>query len=1147
MSKTLRNNFALAAVAILGIALVAVLVGITTAVIANAATYNFTQNLKMGMSGSDVMQLQQMLNMSADTQVSASGAGSPGSETSYFGSLTKAAVIKWQEKNAAAVLTPVGLSTGTGYFGPSSRAFANGVATTGGTVSTVSGCTSTVGYSPTTGQKCDSGVSTVPTTGGALSVAAASQPGNGLFVQNAARAPFTRVTFTAGANDVTVSGITVERVGAAVDSVIAGIVLLDENGIQLGIAKTLNSNHQTTVGDPFVVKAGTSRTMTIAGNAAAALTNYAGQVVALQVNAVNTSGTVSGSLPIVGAYHTVNASLTIGTAQMAISSYDPSTAQTGVSIGTTNYRFAGVRITAGSSEQTRVKSIRWNQTGSAGSGDLVNVMTYVDGTAYPTTVSSDGKYYTAVFGSGIVIDKGLSKDFYVQGDIVGTSAASRTIEMDIYKATDVNVTGETYGYGITPTAPTTATANTNSQFTTGTPFYSASVITASAGSATSIQKSISVAAQNIAVNVPNQVLGGFDVDFKGEPISVASLPITIATTTWGTGTQLTNVSIYGPNGNVVAGPKDGDNSLTSGQTYTFTDTITFPIGKGTYTIKGKIPSGVSNGATVIVSTTPSSWSSITGQTTGNTIAFTTGNFAMNTMTVRAASLEVTLSASPAASTIVSGSQGVTMANYVFDASQSGEDVRFSSVALTITGTAANLTTCQIWDGAAALNTGSNVIATANPMTFTFDSSLTVAKGTVKTLALKCNIVSTGTGTHLWGITTTATNPTVTGVTSSASVTPTVGSTGAVGTVTGQTLTLSTTGGTLVASQHATSPTYAVVAAGSTGNIVGVVNLKSTNENINLTKLGLLLTGNLGDVGNVNVYDGSTLVGNATFTGNNGNATSTFATPVVIVNGVDKQLTLKADFGVIGFNQPGTPGRLVKVDFASAEGTGVSSGLTINGTGSTGFAGSRLQKTYPVITYSTVSGVAQNGSNDLLVVNVAANTSGDVTMNKLTFTLSTTTVATLTAAGGFTFTGPNGNVGSSTPKLSNTTAAAPDIYVYFDSNSNTNDRTIGAGTSKSYTLRYTNLSLTGTNTTGSVSVGLKADTAYPTFPGSYLMGSTSVAVSPISDLMASSIIWSPNSTSTATTTLEDWTNGYGLGGCFALSGLGQNCTARTIAK
>ena len=81
---------------------------------ATTGGYTFNTNLMLGSKGVDVMNLQKVLNMSADTKVASSGAGSPGSESSYFGGLTKAAVVKFQVKN--------GITPAVGYVGPITRA-----------------------------------------------------------------------------------------------------------------------------------------------------------------------------------------------------------------------------------------------------------------------------------------------------------------------------------------------------------------------------------------------------------------------------------------------------------------------------------------------------------------------------------------------------------------------------------------------------------------------------------------------------------------------------------------------------------------------------------------------------------------------------------------------------------------------------------------------------------------------------------------------------------------------------------------------------------------------------------------------------------------------------------------------------------------
>lgn len=1080
----------------------------------------FTRDLTLNSQGADVTCLQQYLTRTGHFTFS-------GGATGFFGNITKTAVAAWQAAN--------GVTPAAGYFGPISKAkysqVAAGTGTTPGTPGTPTG-----------------------PAGTGISVSSGSQPAASLAPESAARVPFTRVVLTASNDgDITVNGITIERAGLAQNSVFSGVVLLDQDGTQIGVSKTLNSNNQATVGEPFVVKRGTSKTVTIAGNMAATLDSFAGQVVGLNVIGINTSATVSGALPITGAGHTVNATLALGSATLAVSSFDPNTSAT-KEVGTTGYNFAGIRVTAGSAEKVKLWSIRWNQTGSVGSNDLANVMVYVDGTAYPTTVSADGKYYTALFGSGISIDKGLSKDVYVKADIVGSNAAGRTVIFDIDKSTDIYLTGETFGYGITPTAGTTAAASDDSsQFTTGTPFFDGSKVTVSAGSVTTLTKSANVPSQNIAVNVPNQPLGGFEIDLKGEAISVQQMIFTIATTgTWANSGVITNVSIFDENGAVVAGPVDQPSAGTL--TLTFTDTVTFPIGKKTYTIKGQLPSGAPNNGTVILSTTPSSqWSNITGQTTGNTISLSTLSNAvtLNTMTVKAAALAISVSPTPSAQTVIAGGTGITFANYQFDATQSGEDVRFSNISLQLdngnhanAGAANLLSGCQLFDGTSGLNTGSNVVNPTNTATttsptshtFTFDTSLTITKGTVKTLTLKCNLSGSGvTGSvYAWGIVSGTSDPTVTGVTSSNSVTETIT------TSSGQNQTVAG-GGSLTVAKDSSSPSYTVAAGGTSGVTLGVLKLRATDEAINLERIALQLTGvaatsTTADVTQVTLWDGVTQVGTIVFAGSSRNATATLTSVVQVPKDTDKLITIKGDMGLIGSSQPGLQGALVIVDYdgndsTGTRGTGANSGATINtsSTSDTAMDGVRNFRSFPTLALDTLSGSGvQDGR--LMRFRVTASSAGDVGIGKFTFTIATSS-ATVSNVNLFGYTDSSYSQaisGLSTGgqfMASNQTPAGtiPQVVQIYPQTTGAASTTVQvpAGATRFFELRGT---VTNSATNFSVTATLDGDSAFPNSIAGLMGNTNGIDTDSNNDL-----IWSPNATTSSAFGHVDWTNGFGLPG------------------
>ncbi len=85
----------------------------------------FDANFALGAEHPEVVRIQAFLNRDVRTRIAETGAGSPGEETTYYGAGTRAAVSAFQSLYRDAILTPVGLSEPTGYWGARTREYAN--------------------------------------------------------------------------------------------------------------------------------------------------------------------------------------------------------------------------------------------------------------------------------------------------------------------------------------------------------------------------------------------------------------------------------------------------------------------------------------------------------------------------------------------------------------------------------------------------------------------------------------------------------------------------------------------------------------------------------------------------------------------------------------------------------------------------------------------------------------------------------------------------------------------------------------------------------------------------------------------------------------------------------------------------------------
>ncbi len=766
--------------------------GTVQAVTPVAATYTFAKNLKMGDTGTDVMNLQKVLNMKVATQVAATGAGSPGLESTHFGPATKAAVIKFQTLNS--------ISPALGFVGSLTRGSLNTSAPVVTTpVVTVPGVTTPV----------------VAATGPVTAVLATDNPASRAVTTAEAGADLAHFTFSGTG---TVTGVTLKRIGISADASLLNVYLYD-GATRLTDAASVSSGSMITFNDPNgLFKVEGAKTISIKSDMAGvsgesigvALVGYT----ALSQTAVTLATPISGNLMTVAS--ATLAGVTFGTITPAANTSLTPAADITVWESTASITTRDVILSR--------FTIR--EVGGIAKADLKNLRLLVDGAVVGTVANPDSNgYATFVPASPLTLKTG-SHVFKVVADVMGGSSLSFTFS--IRNKTDIGLIDSQYNVG----------------FLTGTAIGSLTGFqqTVSTGYIT-VQKATNSPSSTIVLAGTDVVLARYTATTYGEKVKVDTLLVDFTS----------NQTAKLRNGRIlVDGVQVGStttidplNTGTSFNTnYTFLPGVTSVIevrsdifdndGTGAFvsgdTIKATLSLGVNNAQ---------------GLVSGDaSLDVPNANTDGNTLTIGAGTIALAKDQGYGNQSVVVPTTTTLLGSWTLTAG-TNEAVNLNTIQVDLAFAdefaAVDLSNVYVMYGAKQSSTKATVSATAGANTWSISESLPI--NTSMTFKVYGNI-ATG------AVVTTTTPDTVIPSlkVSGTSVSGTAVNTNSDTVLAGQTIT-AVNGGTLTVTLDANTPVAAQVVAGSTATDGALkIKLTGTNEDQFVKKLTVYADTNLNSLG-----------------------------------------------------------------------------------------------------------------------------------------------------------------------------------------------------------------------------------------------------------------------------------------------------------
>jgi peptidoglycan hydrolase-like protein with peptidoglycan-binding domain len=1041
-----------------------------------APTYDFKRDLTVGSKGDDVKALQQFLNAKG-YKVADTGAGSPGNETTYFGSLTKAALAKYQ--------AAVGISPSVGYFGPKTRAYI-----------------ATLAVVPVAPVAPVEPVAPVVPVGLTLALAA-DNPASAGVPQGATGVPFLKFTV---AGKGTLDSLTFKRVGiGAPANFVSGGINLWDGDTRLTSGRSISSiTHEVSFINLNLAVDGT-KTLTLTADIATGAA--AGNVNAFNLISATGTPTPTGAL-------TGNSMTVIGQAVGAVTIADAAGLPAAPRIGQVNALISDFSLAASATEDIAVNRLVLTQAGSIARANLSNFVLKQAGNTL-ATASAISARDLVVFNlvTPFVIEKGQSRIFEVYADIAGGARANDTIRLYVDASADIYAVGRTYGYGVAVT----------NNFTTG-------------DSLTLIGGQVTItfngpAAGDLAVRGQDLTVLDFNIASQNN-IEIRRMSFFASTTAVGGDEAFNDFKVSdATTGRVLT---SAVNITTATASVAFTDIINISAGstnrfKVTVDVSG--PGWASN-ENIRVALVPFGGTDIRNLDNNTNVAVadivpTTG-ITGNLMSVRAVSVESSLAGAPASRTVVAGASNVGLVAFNFRAIAG--DVRINSLKVTadhISGSGGEATlrndlqSIALYVGGTRISDIKSFVADGAVSSATFSNlGLAIKAGETKTVLVQADSVATNaTDTAVY-------RAYIAALGTDVGITDAEGNTVSAGTgVLNTTVQMTIGTATIQATRVINTETEAGLVMANGERTLAAYDFFAANADIDVKKIKIGVgptpatstasVALIEEVSQIKIYDGASLIATGNLIGSGADAgrvkfdagtgklftVSANTTKQIVVKGVLANIDATTAATVSNINA-----YVHNEDFEAVAGTMATT--ILGGAPSIGME-KRMYKTIPTITVDTAAGTLVAGIQTVLRFTVTAGANEDLEWKKIQFTGA---ISNATTSAGVSLMSGGTSIGlaatSTFPAISTGTGTGVIIV--------TTPERITKGTSKTYDIRLT-MSAVGTGS-ASFSTNLSLiETGYAG-PGTV----TGVAGDAAG---TNSFVWSDFSVLPHSETSADWHNGF----------------------